>query len=654
MTNKGRGGIGFGGQDDYDDWDDDDEVEATRAMEIVDDDDFPPATRAIEAAPPAPDRPKPAPPRRASARPRPIEMADTMGEEEGEEATRMLDAADLAQAFGEPAPEPEPEMTRMEMRVISGPDRGKHHVVRQGDHLVGRGLDCQIVLADPAVSRKHFRLVRTGDTVETIDMGGANGTNVNGGRVSRQRLDNGDQIEVGTTVLEFWIDGAAQPGRDDSFKGAGSGAAESGGAAPSERPKMGMIIGLIAAGLLVLVGGGVAAYLVIGGDDGKDEAKEEAPEDERVAKIIKQAKGMLEDGEWSEAVDKLKEAKKIVPKDPTVRGLLSKAMDEVEYHETLVDGRSAMKDKHFASAISKFKEIPQTSEQYDDAREELAAALEDMASAGLDEAKKAIEAGEQDKAKAALKAILKIDAKNSEAKLMLTELESGGEGEEGGDKKEGVAGAKKNDTKGKAKAIPGQSAKTLMKMGLKAYHNRQWSEAQRAFSTIADGGYDKKSRGKARVYLGAVKEVATGFAAAETVNRPVQLARAYKKAYAADRRIDGHFGPTLVRKLVAAYVDAGKALFKRHQYPAAASAVREAMNYDPDNSQAQKLDEACIKQAGKMLQKAKEHMNRKNYATARDLAGQVTQILPGMDPRAAQAREIRKKASEASIQGDDD
>jgi tetratricopeptide (TPR) repeat protein len=650
MANDRRGGIGFGNEDEHDDWDDG-EVEATRAMDLVDDE-IPDETviPGQLRAPEPPRRPVPAPLRRSAGREEPIE--EPPDDEDGEDATRMLDAIDFdGENFG-PPPEPEPEGVKVEVRVIAGPDRGKHHDVNQGDHLVGRGLDCGIVLADPAVSRKHFRLLRSGDVVEVIDMGGANGTNVNGQTVSRQRLNPGDQLEVGTTVLEFWIEGADKPVRESFSPSAGTAPP----VAETSGPSMGVIIGTAVAGLVVLVGGGVAAYFMIGGSDDVTEEVKAAPEDKKIAKMIEDAKDLLDEREWGEAVDKLKEAKKLSPKDSEVKGLLAKALDEVDYAEALDEGREAAKDKRYAEAVDKFKDVPNTSEQYTDAQEELAAAKEEMFGVELATARSAVDAGDNKKAEAALKEILKVDPKNSEAKVMLAKLLSADKDDaEGAGAKPGAGGDKAGGAAPpKSVNRTGQSAKSLLSGGLKSYHNRKWSDALRAFTTVASGPFDKKSRSKAAVYQGAVNDVALGFQTASSVSSPLKRARAFKKAYGADRRIDGHFGPSLVTKLSGAYVQAAKALFKGHRYPEAADAVREAMNFDPESADAQRLEKQCIDEAGKLLKKAKDHMNRKNYATARDYARQVTRILPAMDPRAGEARKIRKDASEASIQGDDD
>ena len=61
-----------------------------------------------------------------------------------------------------------------------------------------------LTLMDPRVSTEHAELVRDGDEVLVRDLGSSNGTWVNGERVEgEQRLESGDLIEVGRTVLCF-------------------------------------------------------------------------------------------------------------------------------------------------------------------------------------------------------------------------------------------------------------------------------------------------------------------------------------------------------------------------------------------------------------------------------------------------------------------
>jgi hypothetical protein len=69
--------------------------------------------------------------------------------------------------------------------------------------LLGRLPSCTVVMEDPNVSRRHAEVSRQGDDVILVDLGSTNGTKVNGERVSRCRLVDGDKITLGMTTLSF-------------------------------------------------------------------------------------------------------------------------------------------------------------------------------------------------------------------------------------------------------------------------------------------------------------------------------------------------------------------------------------------------------------------------------------------------------------------
>jgi FHA domain-containing protein len=74
-----------------------------------------------------------------------------------------------------------------------------------GDEPVtlGRAGDCQVVLADPTVSKHHAELRRDGADVVVVDLGSTNGTKVNGTGIRERTLADGDEIRIGATVLRF-------------------------------------------------------------------------------------------------------------------------------------------------------------------------------------------------------------------------------------------------------------------------------------------------------------------------------------------------------------------------------------------------------------------------------------------------------------------
>ncbi len=73
----------------------------------------------------------------------------------------------------------------------------------QSEVLLGRLDDCDVVLASEAVSRKHARLFfRDGNWV-IRDLGSTNGTSVNGVPIGRSRLQPGDEVVLGDTLVRI-------------------------------------------------------------------------------------------------------------------------------------------------------------------------------------------------------------------------------------------------------------------------------------------------------------------------------------------------------------------------------------------------------------------------------------------------------------------
>jgi Protein of unknown function (DUF3662)/FHA domain len=89
--------------------------------------------------------------------------------------------------------------------VVDGP--GTRHELSTGRNVIGRGTEADIRLPDTGVSRKHVDVILDGGTATVEDLGSTNGTLVNGRRVSRQALADGDVIRIGHSVLVYRQDG---------------------------------------------------------------------------------------------------------------------------------------------------------------------------------------------------------------------------------------------------------------------------------------------------------------------------------------------------------------------------------------------------------------------------------------------------------------
>ncbi|MCC6547121.1 FHA domain-containing protein [Candidatus Sumerlaeota bacterium] len=68
---------------------------------------------------------------------------------------------------------------------------------------VGRARDNDIVIENLSVSRNHARIKREGDVFTLTDMNSANGTLVNGVRVTKANIVHNDQLTVGKHTLVF-------------------------------------------------------------------------------------------------------------------------------------------------------------------------------------------------------------------------------------------------------------------------------------------------------------------------------------------------------------------------------------------------------------------------------------------------------------------
>jgi FHA domain len=68
---------------------------------------------------------------------------------------------------------------------------------------IGRGLIADVRLEDPHVSRRHAILALRGNGARVLDDRSANGTFVNGRRVTVSQLSDGDVLRFGRAVLRY-------------------------------------------------------------------------------------------------------------------------------------------------------------------------------------------------------------------------------------------------------------------------------------------------------------------------------------------------------------------------------------------------------------------------------------------------------------------
>jgi hypothetical protein len=128
-----------------------------------------------------------------------------------EEEAGVAEAAPSAGDFGHtmvysPDREARPLEPAVDRRQALLVGEGRRTPLRGDRALVGRSRECDVVLSDSNVSRRHIELRRGERGWAAIDLGSTNGMKVNGRRVSHAELEPGDHIVVGVTELTFELD----------------------------------------------------------------------------------------------------------------------------------------------------------------------------------------------------------------------------------------------------------------------------------------------------------------------------------------------------------------------------------------------------------------------------------------------------------------
>ena len=91
---------------------------------------------------------------------------------------------------------------RFRLRMVEGVPLDAVYAV-ESTAKVGRGERGDVVLADPSVSREHAIVDVRGVQAFVRDLGSTNGTFVNGRRVEKQSLRDGDELRFGNTRMRF-------------------------------------------------------------------------------------------------------------------------------------------------------------------------------------------------------------------------------------------------------------------------------------------------------------------------------------------------------------------------------------------------------------------------------------------------------------------
>ena len=148
--------------------------------------------RPQESAPPAPERAAPEP----AGRPR--QSPDVVQGEHGR--TMIYSTSERVQSELR-----EDRASRLQRALVV--TEGRRMVVPPAGAVIGRSRDCDIVLQDSNVSRRHAEIRPSGGGWVVEDLGSTNGVRVNGrATTGATPIDGGDRIELGTAIVSFEVE----------------------------------------------------------------------------------------------------------------------------------------------------------------------------------------------------------------------------------------------------------------------------------------------------------------------------------------------------------------------------------------------------------------------------------------------------------------
>jgi hypothetical protein len=134
-------------------------------------------------------------------------QAQLLGEPEGELAEAGPSAGDFGHTMvyspDRAARQLDPVPDRRQALLVT---EGRRNILSGERVLIGRSRECDIVVNDPNVSRRHIELRRGDRGWAAIDLGSTNGMKINGRRVSHAELEPGDRITIGISDLAFELE----------------------------------------------------------------------------------------------------------------------------------------------------------------------------------------------------------------------------------------------------------------------------------------------------------------------------------------------------------------------------------------------------------------------------------------------------------------
>ncbi len=92
------------------------------------------------------------------------------------------------------------------LTVVEGDDQGRQFIGATPEIRIGRQPENHICLRDPKVSRFHALIRLKGSYLIIKDLQSTNGTIINNVRIRRHKLQSGDLVKLGDTIIKVTLE----------------------------------------------------------------------------------------------------------------------------------------------------------------------------------------------------------------------------------------------------------------------------------------------------------------------------------------------------------------------------------------------------------------------------------------------------------------
>ncbi|WPB80492.1 FHA domain-containing protein [Archangium violaceum] len=537
-----------------------------------------------------------------------------------------------------------PDSTRagppLTLEILEGPDQGRKKRFRSVRMVIGRGQDCDLMLLDQSVSRRHVELVYGGESgVMLRDLVSGNGTRVNDTRVDECKLKHHDVVSIGRTKIRLVDEqeairqmrlAAEEAERKEkeeaerqakeeeeaakkaaaaaaSGAAADAGATSKGGADPDpERDKGTQIrnirdiprrnppprstnLGLLAAAALVLlialIGGGVLFI-----KRGPPPPPPPNPKEELARTQMQEARTAFRNGDYAQAVKLAEEAEVLFPGLPT-NGFLQAARAELAIVQAFEQVRQLAGENKFEEARELLSKTPHGTVKTEEMREKLDAELASAeVSWWVKQVEMALDARDVEGARALIRQLPIERQPLYLSRLAELEAEIDQEDRDEASQDRAARAAAARRAKEQREAFVTAAFSPVEQRFNAGDYSRATLECDRVIDSHPD---DKEIRDRAKLLKKLLPQFARVYQDAQRkvqANALESAARPLRSAAELYRQIGfkgGPVGDALNGQLAASAVVAGKAALSRGDLVNATSFFNDALRLSPEDEKAQ-------------------------------------------------------------------